>query len=117
MNKGEIVERVIRRNNLSISELSRRLRVSRRSIYNWFGQADLSLDVICKIGEILDYDFSADFPDLSIRKKNRLFDGNHLESQDETQQYSASYWRDKYINLLEKHNQILSEHSVTSRYV
>lgn len=116
MNKGEIVELVIRRNNLSISELSRRLHVSRRSVYNWFDQTDLSLDVICKIGEVLDYDFSPDFPDLFNRKKLKSID-MHPEQQEETQQNSVNYWRNKYINLLEKHNEILSDHSTVSPYM
>ena len=116
MNKGEIVELVIRRNNLSISELSRRLHVSRRSVYNWFDQTDLSLDVICKIGEVLDYDFSLEFPDLFNRRKLKSIDMTH-ELQEETQQNSVNYWRNKYISLLEKHNEILSDHSPASPYM
>ncbi len=118
MNKGKIVELVIRRNSLSISELSRRLHVSRRSIYNWFEQSELNLDVICKIGEVLDHDFSLDFPDLFNTKESKLFDArNFLGTQEETQQNSVSYWRNKYINLLERHNEMLSDHSSVSKFI
>jgi len=106
MNNGEIVEHVIRRNNISISELSRRLRVSRRSIYNWFTQKNLSFDIILQIGEVLDYDFSSDFPDkLNGRKSNptQVYQGD-LQTNDF--QNSANYWRNKYINLLEKYNEV-----------
>lgn len=106
MNKGEIVELVIRRNNLSISELSRRLHVSRRSVYNWFEQKDLSLDIICKIGDVLDYDFSADFPDLFTTRKSRIISRMDNEIIGDQQLNSANYWRNKYINLLEKHMQV-----------
>lgn len=106
MNKGEIVELVIRRNNLSISELSRRLHVSRRSVYNWFEQKDLSIDIICKVGDALDYDFSSDFPDLFTRKKSRIISKMDQDFTFEPQQNSVNYWRDKYINLLEKHMQM-----------
>ncbi len=116
MNKGEIVELVIRRNNLSISELSRRLHVSRRSIYNWFEQSDLSLDVICKIGEVLNHDFSLDFPDLFNMNKLKFLDNLNQDFQEEINQNSVNYWRNKYISLLEKHNEILSEHSETSTF-
>ncbi|WP_291401634.1 helix-turn-helix domain-containing protein [Daejeonella sp.] len=106
MNNGEIVEHVIRRNNISISELSRRLRVSRRSIYNWFTQKNLSFDIILQIGEVLDYDFSSDFPDkLNGRKSNhtQAYQGDmHMNDF----QNSANYWRNKYINLLEKYNEV-----------
>jgi hypothetical protein len=106
MNNGEIVEHVIRRNNISISELSRRLRVSRRSIYNWFTQKNLSFDIILQIGEVLDYDFSSDFPDkLNGRKPNptQVYQGDF---QTNDFQNSANYWRNKYINLLEKYNEV-----------
>jgi predicted transcriptional regulator len=106
MNNGEIVEHVIRRNNISISELSRRLRVSRRSIYNWFTQKNLSFDIILQIGEVLDYDFSSDFPDkLNGRKSNssQIYPGD-IQMHDI--QNSANYWRNKYINLLEKYNEV-----------
>jgi predicted transcriptional regulator len=106
MNNGEIVEHVIRRNNISISELSRRLRVSRRSIYNWFTQKNLSFDIILQIGEVLDYDFSSDFPDkLNGRKSNssQIYPGD-IQMHDI--QNSANYWRNMYINLLEKYNEV-----------
>ena len=78
MQKGEILERVIRRNHISISELSRKLNVSRRSIYNWFTQERLSRDVIYKIGTVLNHDFSAEFPDLfnSSTLVNAQINGN-----------------------------------------
>lgn len=106
MNNGEIVEHVIRRNNISISELSRRLRVSRRSIYNWFTQKNLSYDIILQIGEVLDYDFSSDFPDkLNGRGTNspHIYKGDFQLNE---LQNSANYWRNKYINLLEKYNEV-----------
>lgn len=113
MNKGEIVELVIRRNNLSISELSRRLHVSRRSVYNWFEQKDLSIDIICKVGDVLDYDFTSDFPDMFTKKKSRIVSQMDHSFNLEPQQNSVNYWRDKYISLLEKHMQ-MSDHSVAS---
>ncbi len=114
MNNGEIVELVIRRNNYSISELSRKLNVSRRSIYNWFTQKNLSIEVIYKIGEALGYDFSIDFPEIYHHK--RVVDINHIniESNLDYNQNSANYWRNKYIVLLEKHNEILSDHQMVS---
>lgn len=106
MNNGEIVELVIRRNHISISELARRLHVSRRTVYNWFTQRNLSLDNICEIGKVLDYDFSADFPDKFNGRRNhatRQIQANLDENED-----SANYWRNKYINLLERYSGIKS---------
>jgi len=109
MHYGETVELVVRRDNISISELSRRLSVSRRSIYNWFSQENLSFEIICKIGDVLGHDFSVEFPELfsKIEKhpKVKYFRDNLIAN--EFSEDSVQYWKDKYINLLEKHNDYL----------
>jgi len=108
MHNGETVELVVRRDNISISELSRRLNVSRRSIYNWFSQENLSFEIICKIGDVLNHDFSSDFPEMSRTEKHvhlKYFKESY--SSNEFAEESVQYWKDKYINLLEKHNDYL----------
>jgi hypothetical protein len=117
MKHGEIVELVVRKNHLSISELSRQLNVSRRCLYNWFTQKDLSPETIKKIGDVLKYDFSREFPDLKLKKNG--FTGDHslsrngfMEDQSVTKDFNdrvdaVNYWRSKYIQLLEKHNDLL----------
>ena len=114
MNNGEIVELVIRRHGLSITEVSRRLQVSRRSVYNWFTQQNLSLNIICRIGEILDYDFSIDMPDLFNNSEDQKANKQHFKQTMGDYQNSASYWRNKYISLLEKHNEMLNQVKNTS---
>lgn len=116
MHNGEIVELVIRRDNISISELSRRLNVSRRSVYNWFTQENLSLNIISKIGEVLDHDFSTDFPELAETSARKISSYNFRDGEisDEASLNSVQYWRDKYIDLLEKHNDFLSRNTSLS---
>lgn len=115
MHNGEIVELVIRRHGLSITEVSRRLQVSRRSIYNWFTQQHLALNIICRIGEVLDYDFSVDMPELFNGGDNQgSISRSHLKQTMGDYQNSASYWRNKYINLLEKHNDVLNQFRATN---
>ncbi|MEJ6981371.1 helix-turn-helix transcriptional regulator [Pedobacter sp. P351] len=107
MQKGEILEQVIRRNHISISELSRKLNVSRRSVYNWFNQERLSRDIVYKIGTVLNHDFSAEFPDLfdSSPRVNTQINGNTGTEVNELE--LVTYWRNKYITLLEQHNNFL----------
>lgn len=104
MKKGEIVEQVIRRSYVNLSDLARKLRVSRRTLYNWFSQDDLDIEVVSRIGDIIHHDFSKDFPELYERFGSyEAIGANNLANEME----SANYWRNKYINLLEKHNDIL----------
>jgi lambda repressor-like predicted transcriptional regulator len=108
---GHVVEKVIRMNGYSISELARLTKVNRRSIYNWFDQKYLRADIIYRIGCALNYDFSAEFPNLIlINEFKRLSDMRMKNENVEMllhKQANESYWKDKYINLLEKYNDLL----------
>ncbi|SMC95248.1 helix-turn-helix transcriptional regulator [Pedobacter nyackensis] len=105
-NKGDVIERIVR-TKIGISELSRILHVSRTSIYNWFEHGHLNLDTICKIGQAINHDFANEFPE--------EFANAHLHHPTETtsektdENYSIQYWMNKYISLLEKYNELLSE--------
>lgn len=111
---GEIIERTIRRNGYSISELSRLMNVNRRSIYNWFNQPKFKTDIIFKIGCALKHDFSVEFPELfsseefqkAFNQKKFSAEVNVLEEMEK-----VNYWKDKYINLLEDYTQALSMQS------
>lgn len=110
LNAGQIVERVVRRNKVSISELARRMQVNRRSVYNWFDQKALKIDIICKIGHVLNHDFSIDFPEAfgerGFTVMEKLVDG--IDENEHKHPNSVHYWMVKYISLLEKYNALLS---------
>ncbi|QNL52459.1 hypothetical protein H8S90_08970 [Olivibacter sp. SDN3] len=108
---GEIIEKVMRRNGYSISEAARLINVNRRSIYNWFEQPRLKEDTIFKIGCALRYDFSKEFPELFKSEDfQKAFERNswgekvNMAEEDE----KISYWKDKYISLLEQYNAMLT---------
>lgn len=117
---GEIIEKTIRRNGYSISELARLMKVNRRSIYNWFNQPKLKEDVIFKIGCALKHDFSSEFPELfsqedfqaAFLNNSKLKNSNNLVDEQE----KVNYWKDKYIALLEEYNQILSISSSNGKF-
>jgi len=107
---GQVVERIIRRNGHSISELARLAKVNRRSVYNWFNQRHLKPEIIFRIGCVLNYDFSADFPNLFSREefiRHSSTDMDELAPELSPEQLAANFWKDKYIDLLEKYNQLL----------
>lgn len=110
LHNGQIVERIIRRNGHSISELARLTKVNRRSVYNWFNQRHLKPEIIYRIGCVLNYDFSAEFPNLFSRDE---FIRQHApEPRDMIQKTPLDAngftdWKDKYIDLLEKYNRLL----------
>jgi hypothetical protein len=111
LNAGQIVERVVRRNKVSISELARRMQVNRRSVYNWFDQKTLKIDIICKIGHVLNHDFSVDFPEAFGERGFAVMEKivDEMDDKEHKQPNSVHYWMVKYISLLEKYNALLSQ--------
>lgn len=108
-NMGVTLEKVIRRNRMSISELSRNLDVSRRTIYNWFESETLSFEILNKIGFVIGHDFSGEFPEEFANRNNAIKD--HIRDAVATADTPANpvyYWMDRYIKLLEKYTEVLN---------
>jgi hypothetical protein len=103
IHQGSIIEKAIRNSGISIAEVSRRLNVNRKTIYNWFDQPRLSIDNVKQVGEAIMYDFSKDFPDFSFKSlpnsPTAKSDAAAREVMDE-----INYWKMKYAELLEKYN-------------
>ena len=113
---GNVLEQVLRMKHIKISELSRKLKVSRRTIYNWFEQENLKLQIILKVGELIGHDFSAELPDTFIRKhRHILIEEEKSSTKDiDVESDSVYYWMNKYISLLEKYNSLLNHMSENS---
>ncbi|MDB5287183.1 MAG: hypothetical protein JWR05_2132 [Mucilaginibacter sp.] len=109
INCGQIVEKVVKMDAMSISEISRKLNVSRRTLYNWFESKNLSPEIIEKIGLVIDHDFSEEFPEIFPINKG-LKNGEYNITNQQTKENISDpiyYWMDKYIKLLERFNEVL----------
>lgn len=108
LKQGEILERLVRRDRMGISELSRKLNVSRRTIYNWFGQDRIGHEVIWQVGRLLGQDLSSSFPEAfpkySSEPTSQTADPGKQIGSDSNSVY---FWMNKYIHLLEKYNDLL----------
>ncbi|MDP9080727.1 MAG: helix-turn-helix domain-containing protein [Bacteroidota bacterium] len=110
LHMGEVLERIVRRDRMGISELARRLNVSRRTMYNWFETERISVEIIRRIGFVIGHDFSVEFPD-EFAKKSDFVDGESFIDVPNAIEQPATvvyYWMDRYIKLLEKFNAALS---------
>jgi hypothetical protein len=106
--KGEIVEHIVRQSGYSLTRLTNQLGKSRRWIYNAFENPHLSINHILDIGRVIHYDFSADIEELKrYRQMSGDLENQHL-AMDEN---STEYWKNKYLLLLEKYNEML-EHQL-----
>lgn len=103
---GGIVEKVVRREGHSLTDLAKMMGVNRRSLYNWFLQQRLKPEIILRIGTAIKHDFSAEFPkefvpgDFEIEAKTGLLSSTSPEK--------INVWQEKYIDLLERYNFLLT---------
>lgn len=104
---GSFVESIIRKKGHNISKLARYMKISRCTLYNWFEQDTLSFDVLIRIGSNINYDFSADFPEIFSSNFDYKLDNMPSPNQI-SENEKLDYWIKKYIKLLEKYNESLS---------
>jgi hypothetical protein len=109
--KGEILEKAVRDSGMPLTKLTQRLKKSRRWIYNAFENPNVSIDYILEIGKIIHHDFSDDI--IELKKYRNMAAALHLEeNQDDSESNkSVEYWKNKYLNLLEKYNLLLEKNS------
>lgn len=104
--KGEIVERAVRQSGFPLTQLTKRLGKSRRWIYDAFQNANLSIDYILEIGKIIHHDFRGDITELSYYVYP---DAVTVADKGPEDEQSVTFWKDKYLALLEKYNELLEK--------
>jgi len=108
--RGEILAKVIRDKKVKIAPLAKRMGIDRGTVYRHMEDPELSLDYIAQYGKALDYDFSKDFPELLYVLKEPPAEYGSAKSYNELRD-AAEYWKDKYIDILEKYNALLLSQS------
>ncbi|WP_255496339.1 helix-turn-helix domain-containing protein [Mucilaginibacter sp. FT3.2] len=114
---GKIIELVIRREGYSISELARLAKVNRRSVYYWFNQQYLKTELIYQVGIYIKHDFSVEFPHLFKTEDFSQMSpqaGLRSDKAPPPDQHGSEYWKDKYLDILEKYNLLLTK--IAERY-
>lgn len=108
--RGKFVKKVIQEEGFSISKVAKTLRVTRVTLYNQFKKPNLSRDFILKVGKVIKYDFSLDFPEMqpkstvpTIAKHRKEYASYGMENVLELLTMEK-----KYTRLLDYHNQLLS---------
>jgi hypothetical protein len=94
---GQLLEKVIRKKGINITELAGALQVSRRTLYNWFKQEVIDEFTMDKISTTIVYDFTTDKPKPTIV----IADTQAPTAKD------AAYWQGRYLDLLEKYSELL----------
>ena len=104
IHKGEILEKAVRKKEFPIILLAKRLGRSRRHIYDLFLKSEIPVETFIQVGKIIQYDFSADFKEISKIKENYQLD---MLSDPDSSYETLSYWKSKYFELMDEHKLLL----------
>jgi predicted transcriptional regulator len=106
--KGEIIEKAVRESGFSITRLAERMGKSRRWVYQIFESQSVPVDYILAIGKIIHHDFTEEIEELKSYKMNLASqitnDQQHSFGNDKDE---VEYWKNKYLAVLEKYNDLL----------
>jgi hypothetical protein len=103
--RGEIVERAVRHSGMPLTQLTKKLGKSRRWIYNAFDNPMLSIELILEIGKHIHHDFSQEID--GIQRTFQISSDPSVSYAKEANEQSAEFWKNKYLLLLEKYNELL----------
>jgi lambda repressor-like predicted transcriptional regulator len=119
LHHGNTIEKVIRREGHSLTDVARLARVNRRSVYNWFMKPKLKPDIIHRIGRVIDHDFSIEFPDLFSSEDFKTKRKAEPAVTPDVEEFDI--WREKYLDLLERYNMLLEyeerKHQISEAHV
>jgi hypothetical protein len=90
---------------MPLTQLAKKLGKSRRWIYNAFENPMLSIELILEIGKLIHHDFSGEID--GILRPPQISSDPPASYGIETDNHSAEYWKNKYLLLLEKYNELL----------
>jgi AcrR family transcriptional regulator len=115
IHRGKILQDAVykycEKHGISITRLAKKAGYEQSTIYRHFSNDKLSYNVIIKYGKAMMHDFSEEFPDmmrhfrLEEEAPEKEMPDKGLTNDECMEQ--LKYYQKKYIELLEKHNQML----------
>lgn len=108
--KGEIIEKAVRESGHSITKLAQKMGKSRRWVYQIFDSAIVPIDYIMEIGKIIHHDFTTDIKGIKLYSGGlnpRPLEDSPFSNKSKPDE--VELWKEKYMLLLEKYNDLLSK--------
>jgi AcrR family transcriptional regulator len=102
--RGKILESAIRSMGIKISHVASRMKISRRTIYNYFEDEKLSDDKM----ERFDLTFNLNLGNYYTKTRNY---NNDRPSQEVNETDAANVWKSKYFDLLERYTRLLEDNT------
>lgn len=95
IHRGQALKKAVYDSGIKIAVLARKIEKSRRFIYIMFDNKDVPLHLMKSVCEAIKHPFTRDMFEEKIEVEEEL---------------GKDHWKDKYISLLEEHNNLLKIH-------
>lgn len=106
--RGEIVKQKCIESGIALNTIAQKMGRNRGTLYNWFEKADLDIDSIVKIGQIIRHDFSEELPELFRAIMDPMAPSSSRSQELMRCEHERDTWKEKYFELLEQHNMLLT---------
>ena len=107
--RGETLQTAVKKSPLNITQLVKRMGISRGTFYNHKDDPNLPFEILEQYGKVLGYDFTNDFPEMQkyvveepIAPYGEPKTLDEAIKQRDYWRSQADLWKNKYIQLLEE---------------
>jgi len=112
LHRGQILATAVESTGLNKEEVASKAGYSRSSYYKHIENADLEFHILIAYGKAIRHDFTEEFPEMPkyvIEDPEESY-GKTLTLEEAIRQ--RDIWKDKYIELLEKYNQMIERRNM-----
>ncbi len=104
IHRGALLEAAVKNSSINITQMVKRMGISRGTYYNHRNDQNLSFEQLVKYGKVLKHDFSHDIPEMKqfILYEQEAPYGPPKSLEEAVEQ--RDYWREKYYQLMEKYH-------------
>lgn len=96
--KGEYLNSVVRKRGITIKALTASAGFDRTTYYHHIADPHLPYKVIARYGEVLNFDFSGEYPEIKLPQHSE----SHEITTFEEMERDRNYWRSRFLELAEK---------------
>lgn len=113
--RGALLEAAVDDRHVNISQMVKRMGISRGTYYNHIQDPELSLEQLAKYGRVIGHDFSQQLPEM---KRLVLEEPEGVYKTPETLEEAIAqrdYWRELYYKTLQQLNQVLMKRELDAK--
>ena len=102
IHRGALLEAAVQNDSVNISQMVKRMGISRGTYYNHKNDPNLSFELLAEYGKVLKHDFSQDLPEMKMLQLEEREVPYTTPKTIEEAIEQRDFWREKYYQLMEK---------------